>query len=118
MSFLVTTTRNKLNPENETRMLSLEIDDSEAQTKAVLRKVAAIEGYGHVEPSVDLTPWHDYQRWLAAGNCQVKIPFAITLGRMIPPKAVRLRRDIGQVLRAIKAHALLIVSTANATTLA
>jgi bifunctional DNA primase/polymerase-like protein len=41
VSFLVTTTRNKLNPENETRMLSLEIDDSEAQTKAVLRKVAA-----------------------------------------------------------------------------
>jgi hypothetical protein len=32
VAFLVTTTRNKLHPENETRMLSLEIDDSEKQT--------------------------------------------------------------------------------------
>ena len=45
VAFLVTTTRNKLNPENETRMLSLEVDDSEAQTRTVMRKVAEVEGY-------------------------------------------------------------------------
>ncbi len=41
VSFLVTTTRLTLHAENETRMLSLEVDDSEAQTRAVLNKVAA-----------------------------------------------------------------------------
>jgi phage/plasmid primase-like uncharacterized protein len=106
VAFMVTTTRNKLNPENETRMLSLEVDDSEQQTRDVLGKVASIEGYNDTG-NIDLRPWHDYQRWLTAGNCKVKVPFARTLGSLIPPKAVRLRRDFGQLLRAIKAHALL-----------
>ena len=43
VAFMVTTTRNKLHPENETRLLSLEIDDSAAQTRAVVEKVAVIE---------------------------------------------------------------------------
>jgi hypothetical protein len=33
IAFLVTTTKAKLHPENETRMLSLEIDDTEKQTR-------------------------------------------------------------------------------------
>jgi Bifunctional DNA primase/polymerase, N-terminal len=107
VSFIVTTTRNKLNPENETRMLSLEVDDSEAQTKAVLQKVASSQGYNRGERGIDFKVWHDYQRWLSAGDSKVKIPFALTLARMIPPKTVRLRRDFAQVLLAIKAHALL-----------
>ncbi len=45
VAFMVTTTQNKLNPENETRMLSLEVDDSEEQTRAVLNRVASVEGY-------------------------------------------------------------------------
>ena len=107
VSFIVTTTRNKLNPENETRMLSLEVDDSEAQTKAVLQKVASSQGYNRGERGIDFKVWHDYQRWLSAGDSKVKIPFALTLARMVPPKTVRLRRDFAQVLLAIKAHALL-----------
>ena len=107
VAFLVTTTRNMLNPENETRMLSLEVDDSEQQTKSVLRKVAEAEGYNVTSKGADFRPWHAYQRWLAAGDREVVIPFALTLARLIPPKAVRLRRDVGQLLRAIKTHALL-----------
>ena len=38
--FMVTTTKAALHPENETRMLSLEIDDSEEQTRRVLKKLA------------------------------------------------------------------------------
>jgi phage/plasmid primase-like uncharacterized protein/predicted transcriptional regulator len=108
VAFLVTTTKNQLNPENETRMLSLEVDDSEKQTKRVLRKVAKIEGMNRgLDYSLVLAPWHDFQRWLAAGERRVFIPFAGELARLIPAKAVRLRRDLGQVLRAIKAHAVL-----------
>ena len=88
-------------------MLSLEVDDSEEQTKAVLQKVASIEGHGRRDQSFDFTAWHDYQRWLAAGDCEVEVPFADELAKLIPPKAVRLRRDFGQVLCAIKAHALM-----------
>jgi hypothetical protein len=107
VTFLVTTTKNKLHPENETRMLSLEIDDSEAQTKAVLRKVAEVEGMNRTGALVAYEPWRDFQRWLAAGERRVVVPFAEEMVKLIPPKSVRLRRDVGQVIRAIKAHALL-----------
>ena len=107
VAFMVTTTKNKLNAENETRMLSLEVDDSAAQTKAVLRKVAEVEGRNMRGHTIDYAPWHNFQRWLAAGERRVFIPFALTLADLLKPKSVRLRRDISQLFRAIKAHALL-----------
>jgi Bifunctional DNA primase/polymerase, N-terminal/Primase C terminal 2 (PriCT-2) len=107
VAFMVTTTQNKLHPENETRMLSLEGNDSQEQTKRVMDKIAQLEGRNQSEQRIDLEPWHDYQRWLAAGEITVDIPFARTLADLIPPRAVRLRRDFSQLLRDIKAHALL-----------
>jgi phage/plasmid primase-like uncharacterized protein/DNA-binding MarR family transcriptional regulator len=107
VAFMVTTTRNKLNPENETRMLSLEVNDSEQQTRDVLRKVADVVGYNKGSQQIDLLPWQDYQRSLATGETRVIVPFARALSNLIPPRAVRLRRDFAQVLQAIKAHALL-----------
>jgi len=107
VAFLVTTTKAALHPENETRMLSLEIDDSEMQTMIVLDKVAEIVGLNFERAAVDFEPWRDFQRWLGAGNCNVIVPFAKTLGKLIPPRSVRLRRDFSQILLAIKAHALL-----------
>jgi hypothetical protein len=106
VAFLVTTTRNKLYHENETRMLSLEIDDSESQTKKVLDKVAQVHGLRAAEP-VDYESWQNFQRWLAVGECQVVVPFAVAMVELIPPVAVRLRRDVGQIICAIQAHALL-----------
>jgi hypothetical protein len=107
VAFLVTTTKNKLHPENETRMLSLEIDDSEHQTKKVLAKVAQVEGLNRIDAQVDYKPWQDFQRWLDLGERRVVVPFAGEMVELIPPAAVRLRRDVGQVIRAVKAHALL-----------
>jgi hypothetical protein len=107
--FIVTTTATKLNPENETRMLSLEVNESEAQTRKVLRKIAETEGLNRNPVATGtFREWQDFQRWLAAGERQVFIPFADTLATMIgATRSVRLRRDFSQLLRAIKAHALL-----------
>ena len=107
VAFMVTTTRAALHPKNETRMLSLEVDDSEKQTVNVLGKVAQIVGMNNEKAVLDYEPWHDYQRWLAGGNCAVVVPFAGELAHLIPPRSVRLRRDFTQILLAIKAHALL-----------
>jgi phage/plasmid primase-like uncharacterized protein len=110
VAFLVTTTRNSLHPENETRMLSLEADESEAQTRRILHQVADLEGLRHGGDSEDeaFAEWQDYQRWLGAEERRVLIPFSKRLARLIRrTPAVRLRRDFGQLLRAIKAHALL-----------
>jgi hypothetical protein len=105
--FMVTTTKAALHPENETRMLSLEVDDSEKQTQNVLCKVASVIGLNDDKAAVDFEPWRDFQRWLAVGNRKVVVPFAATLASLIPARSVRLRRDFTQVLLAIKAHTLI-----------
>jgi hypothetical protein len=108
VAFMITTTRNKLHEENETRMLSIEIDDSAEQTRKVIEKVAEEEGLNRDIVNKAITPWRDFQRWLAAGECQVYVPFSRELAQLIrETKSVPLRRDFGQLLRGIKAHALL-----------
>jgi hypothetical protein len=99
---ICTTTAISLHPENETRLLSVQATDTQAQTKAVLMALAE-DDLEHV----DLVPWQALQRWLELGERRVAIPFAKDLADKIPPVAVRLRRDFTGVLGLIRAAALL-----------
>ena len=94
---IVTTTAVNLHPENETRMLSLTVNDSPAQTTAVLLAIAAKD-----QPSAadDLEPWHRATA-LARERTErrVLVPFARELAESIPPVAVRLRRDFATAAR-------------------
>jgi len=100
---IVTTTAIRLHPENETRLLSLLATDSRHQTRAVLRQLAKRAA------AVDLRPWHRLQEGLHRLQTPVQtlIPYAEALADLIPPVAVRLRRDFGSVLNLIRAHAVL-----------
>jgi hypothetical protein len=100
---IVTTTAVNLHPENETRLLSIPVKDTRRQTAEVLRQLAR-RGRG---PRVDLTPWLALQTWLEGGEHRVVIPFAERLARLIPPVALRLRRDFGTLLSLIEGHAIL-----------
>ena len=84
-------------------MLSLSVTDTQDQTAAVFRALAK-EG---TRPEPDFTNWHILQIWLATGLTEVVIPFAGRLAELVPPVAVRLRRDFKTILMLIRAHALL-----------
>jgi hypothetical protein len=101
---IVTTTALKLHPENETRLLSLTVKDTPEQTKAILLALAR-DNEG--APDVDFRRWHAFQRCLEAGERRVLVPFAERLADLVPPMAVRLRRDFRLLLTLIKAHALI-----------
>lgn len=103
-NLVFTTTKTRVHAENETRILSLATDDSRDQTQRVLLELAN-EGNG----SGDMQEWHELQRWLAsdAAEHRVTIPYARQLAQLVPPVAVRLRRDFGSVLALIRAHAVL-----------
>jgi len=100
---IVTTTAVKLHPENETRLLSLTVTDTQDQTRAVMAALA--EEASEAGPNVE--PWHARQIWLEGAEHRVCIPYAKILADLIPPVAVRLRRDFGALLNLIRAHALL-----------
>jgi hypothetical protein len=100
---IVTTTATKLHPENETRLLSLSVKDTPQQTTAIMRAVAREE----IGVAVDYERWRAFQKWLETGERRVAVPFADRLAELIPPVAVRLRRDFSTLKSLIQAHALL-----------
>src|ERR671910_470662 len=100
---VVTTTAVKLHPENETRLLSLTVTDTQEQTRAVMAALAEEAG----EATPDLATWHAFQVWLENAEHRVWIPYAKILADLIPPVAVKLRRDFGALLNLVRAHALL-----------
>jgi hypothetical protein len=100
---IVTTTAVKLHPENETRLLSLTVTDTQEQTRAVMAALA--EEASEAGPNVE--PWHALQVWLESAEHRVSLPYAKKLAELIPPVAVRLRRDFSALLNLIRAHALL-----------
>lgn len=99
---IVTTTKVRLHAENETRLLSVTVTDTQEQTAAIFRALAA---EGRHEPDTDT--WRALQAWLSGAERRVAIPFAGTLANLVPPVATRLRRDFGMVLNSIRAHAIL-----------
>lgn len=100
---LMTTTAVALHPENETRVISLTVSDTREQTQEIFRALAAEDDLA----GVDLGAWVALQVWLATGEVAVTVPFAGSLAELVPPTAVRLRRDFGVLLNLIRAHALL-----------
>jgi hypothetical protein len=99
---IVSTTSVSLHPENETRLLSLTATDTSDQTRLVLTRLAADD-----VSQPDFARWHDLQVWLATAEHRVSIPYALPLAELVPPVAVRLRRDFRAVLSLIRSHALL-----------
>jgi hypothetical protein len=59
------------------------------------------------QPDVDLSDWVRFQEWIQTAEHRVTIPFAEELARIIPPIAVRQRRDFGSLLTLIRSHAIL-----------
>ena len=99
---VVTTTRTRLHSENETRMLAVHVNDSREHTREILATIAD-EDY----ETPDMRRWRALQVWNESGERRVSIPYAKKLAELIPPVAVRLRRDFGAVLNLIRSHALL-----------
>lgn len=102
---LVTTTEAAVDPELETRCLSLTTDDTPEQTRRVFAATAAQE---FSDVGVDLDRWHDLQLWVGEhGETRVIVPFVEALAGLMPSSATRLRRDFVSLLCLVRAHAIL-----------
>ncbi len=103
-----TTTEVALHPESETRFVSVNVTDTPEQTKQILATTAErYAGLGFSGGPDDFKGWHALQHWLSLGEHGVVVPFAQVLASLIPPVAVRLRRDIDALLSLVSAHAIL-----------
>jgi hypothetical protein len=105
ISLMITATGD-LHAENETRMLSYRVTESQEQTRGVIESLS-VRATGASSQSLDLAPFHDLQRWIALGPNDAVIPFAPNIAAGIPPSMVRFRRDVGSLFSFIKACAIL-----------
>lgn len=104
---ILTTTWVSLHPENETRLLSLNVRDDRHQTKKIMLTLAE-QAAGSSREELDLSSWHALQTWLdLSGLKGVTIPYAQILAENTIEASIRMRRDFGLVLSLIKTNAIL-----------
>ena len=96
-----TTTMNHLHPENETRVLPIYVDESAAQTEAIVLSIlqeAEEGGVGPEEREEIVRPWHDAIRLLEPAR--VIVPYARRI--RVPSSQVRIRRDATRLLDVVR----------------
>jgi hypothetical protein len=104
---MIATSRVALDGDLENRLDHIEISDTANQTRAVIDAIGASAEFGHWEPP-DVTRWHAYYNWLRLqGPCEVIVPYATELAAAIPAAAIRLRRDVSQLIGLIWAHTVM-----------
>jgi hypothetical protein len=101
----MTTTATGLHPEDESRMLSVNIAESPELIAEAL--MAQAFGTGTTEMPLDTAPWFALYEYVRSGPSRVAIPFAGDIAVRLPKTHDRIKRDFPQILSLIKAHALL-----------
>ena len=104
---LICTSAVRLDRDLESRVFQVTIDDSEQVTGQIIGGHGERAELGGREPR-DRSEWHAYYSWLRLhGPFRVRVPFGRALAEKIPPRAVRLRRDVGLLFTLIATHAVL-----------
>ena len=105
MGVMMTTTANSLHGEDETRLLSLYVDQSPEQIEqAIMMHAEAAPPKPNQE---DLSRWRALHDFVCSGSTNVIIPFRRELLSKLPKSYPRVLRDTPKVLRLISAHAAL-----------
>jgi Toprim domain len=108
----IITTARDVDPELKTRTLVNDADETGSQTVAIVKRILSDVRL----PRPDLQPWLDFQAWLMMdAPYRVRIPFkeAIFAGferwrsQFLETAALRVRRDINNIICAVKASAVL-----------
>jgi hypothetical protein len=108
----IITTARDVDPELKTRTLVNDADETGGQTVAIVKRILSDD----TTPRPDLQPWLDFQEWLMMdAPYRVRVPFkeAIFVGfehwrsKFLESAALRLRRDINNIICAVKGSAVL-----------
>jgi hypothetical protein len=105
---ILTTTRFRLHPENETRMLALTVPDDPGLTRQIMPAIAQSDDDALNEEPPEA--WQALQAWLELGGQRRVVDeygFLLAVAELVPVVAVRLRRDFALVRSLIFAHAIL-----------
>lgn len=102
---ITTTTLLRIHDEDESRLLSVPMNDSSEQIRRVLQATAERSKGGRSVPNFD--EWHAFHTWVSQRSTDVAIPFVDELADKVDCTHPRITRAFQHVLTLTKAHALL-----------
>jgi hypothetical protein len=108
IAFTESTTRNKVFDEDSNRCVALHTDETPEQTRRVIAAVAA--GYGGNGRAADAAGAVRQKHWAMQrllAPCDVVVPYAGALGRLLKCEQLEMRRGVTQLLSTVRALALL-----------
>lgn len=105
-NLLTSTTRPKLDPELETRLLDHWSDTTDDHARAVLIGIAE-RAEGKAPPAVNLAQWHAFIEWVHTGAAAVVIPFARILAKEFKQDGSRRYRDFNALVALTKVVTLM-----------
>jgi DNA primase len=105
-AFLQATTESVLHPENETRLLFVEIDESKEQTAKINLQQALFAAGQALDRCNAVQEWRTLLGSLKT-DMKITIPFATQIVPFFPAERVRSRRDFPKLLGLIEATAYL-----------
>lgn len=104
ISFMMATTANHIHHEDQSRMLTLNVEENPDKIRQALKNQAL--GLSKVKVPIDLTPWHKLHNYISDQKMEVSIPYAERIADLIPTNNVKVQRDFPKILALIKACAL------------
>ena len=105
VSYSESTTNKSTFAEDLNRMIQVTTDESEKQTRAVMKGVARVYSQDEADPKAIIRRHHEFQGKLE--YCDVRIPYAEVLAEAMPAGKIEARRVIQQMLGTVEAVALL-----------
>jgi len=100
----MTTTANRIHPEDESRLISVQMDESPERIKEALRSQLTSRIR---KPERDFSEWHHLHDFVCSGSSDVSIPYGERLLEGLPNSHQRVMRDFPKLLSLISAHALM-----------
>jgi hypothetical protein len=109
VGLLMTTARENVEEELETRLIGIHSDESVGQTRAVLTAAAARAMGRTTPPTADeIEAWREFEDYLRLDSpYRVVVPFADKIAIRANPNAVRMRRDFSSVMALTMGSAVL-----------
>lgn len=102
---IMTTTATGIHPEDESRMLSVNMEESPHQIREAL--IAQAIGLPEGRREIDLTPWFGLYNAIKSGPRETLIPYARKIAEKLPMTHDKVKRDFPQLLSLLSASALL-----------
>ncbi len=105
---LLTTTEVRLYEDDESRLISIEVVEDAKHTREILKSIGSSFAHPRKQRAKRVAAaWPALLEWIAIDPPRVRVPFAVSVSKLMSASDTRLHRDAKSLFGLVCAHALL-----------